>query len=83
MRETGSIKDSISEACEGRVLITGGAISPGYISSVLEATSLHCQQKSKGENGTWFYRFLRHKDMQLDFLTGLGGVIQCVQSSGP
>lgn len=77
---TGSMKAFISEACHGQVLAMGGAISLGYISFVSEAISLHCQQKSKGGNGTWFYTFPRHEGTQLDFLTGLGGVIHSVSS---
>lgn len=58
--ELAGMKD-ISEASQGQVGTTEGATSPGYVSFVLQATSLHCQQKSKGENSTWFYRLLRTK----------------------
>ena len=58
--ELAGMKD-ISEASQGQVGTTEGADSPGYVSLVLQATSLHCQQKSKGENSTWFYRLLRTK----------------------
>ena len=58
--ELAGMKD-ISEASQGQVGTIEGATSPGYVSFVLQATSLHCQQKSKGENSTWFYRLLRTK----------------------
>ena len=55
--ELASMKDSISEASQGQMGTTEGATSPGYVSFVLQATSLHCQQKSKGEMALGFTGF--------------------------
>ena len=59
--ERAGMKHSASEASQSQAGTTQGATSPGCVSLVLQATSLHCQRKSKGETGTWFYRLLRSK----------------------